>query len=78
MSTIYGSVEPYEQILKAATELMESYEYASKDDYEPWDDCDGRDMAPELYRWAKNVAEQAESYIRMNSSYSAINGGEDW
>ena len=78
MSTIYGSVEPYEQILKAATEIMKNYEYASKEDYEPWDDCDGRDMAPEVYLWAKNVADQAERYIEMNSRNTPINGGEDW
>ena len=78
MSTIYGSVEPYEKILVAATEIMKDYEYTQADDYEPWDDCDGRDMAPELYRWAKRVAEDAEYYIRMNSSNTPINGGEDW
>ena len=78
MSVIYGSVKPFEQILRAAQEIMDGYEYAAADDYEPWDDCDGRDLAPELYRWAKSVAEQAEDYIRMNSSNAPINGGENW
>ena len=78
MSVIYGSVEPFERILQAACEIRRAYEYASGSDYEPWDDCDGRDMAPELYRWAVRVENEAEDYIRMNSSNAAINGGENW
>lgn len=78
MSTIYGSVEPFEQILKAASEIRRAYEYTQADDYEPWDDCDGRDLAPELYRWAERIENEAEDYIRMNSINTPINGGENW
>ena len=78
MSTIYGSVEPFEKILSAANEIMQAYEYASADDYEPWDDCDGRDLAPELYRWAKKIVDDAEYYIRINSENTPVNGGENW
>ena len=33
MSVIYGSVEPFEQILRAAQELMDGYEYAAAETY---------------------------------------------
>ena len=78
MSVIYGSVEPYERILMAAEEIMKSYQYTQEEDYEPWDDCDGRDLAPVLYDWARRVSEDAERYILMNSCNTPINGGEDW
>ena len=78
MRIIYGSVEPFEQILKAASEIRMSYEYTQAEDYEPWDDCDGRDPAPELYRWAARIENDAEHYILMNYSNAPVNGGENW
>lgn len=78
MSIIYSSVKPFEEIKKAAQEIMEHYEYTQAEDYEPWDDCDGRDMAPELYQWAKRIADDAEQYIAINSDNAPINGGENW
>ena len=74
----YGDTKPFEQILTAANQIMDDFHYVTADDYEPWDDCDGPDMAPQIYEWAKNVARDAEYYLHDNSSYAPINGGEDW
>jgi hypothetical protein len=69
MAIIYGSIKPYEKILEAANEILEQYNYTQEDDYEPWDDCDGRDLAPHLYKWAEKLHDDAEYYLRLNSSY---------
>ena len=63
MATIYGDVKPFENIAKSAYEIMERYEYTQSEDYEPSDDCDGRDIAPELYEWAKRIAKEADYYL---------------
>jgi len=74
----YGDTKPFIDIYKAASEIMEAFQDAASDDYEVWDDCDGRDLDPDIYDWARNVAEQAVSWIQCNSSNMPINGGEDW
>lgn len=74
----YGDTKPFEQIIDAAHQIMSNFDHVSADDYEPWDDCDGPDLDPEIYEWANKVAEDAEYYLHNNSSYTPINGGEDW
>lgn len=77
-SIVYGSIEPFQRIANAASELMERYEYVTEEDYEPWDDCDGKDLAPGIYQWAEKILEDANYYIQNSSSNSPINGGERW
>lgn len=77
-SVWYGDTQPFMDIIAAASKIRERLEYVTDDDYEPYDDCDGRDLNPELYEWAKKVESEAEDWITCNSSYSPINGGEDW
>lgn len=74
----YGDTKPFEQIIYAANKIMQDFEHANAEDYEPSDDCDGADLKPQIYQWAKKIADEAESYIYSNSSYTPINGGEDW
>ena len=74
----YGDTKPFEQIIDAANKIMQNFEHVNAEDYEPWDDCDGADLDPQIYQWAKKVADDAEYYMRSNSSYTSINGGEDW
>lgn len=70
MAIIYGDAKPYEEIMKAAEEILARYEYTQEEDYEPWDDCDGKDLAPELYKWATKLKEDAEYYLSLNSKYN--------
>ncbi len=63
MATIYGDVKQFESILKSARQIMERYEYTQEEGYEPLDDCDGRDLAPEFYEWAKRIAKEADYYL---------------
>ena len=77
-STLYCNTKPFENIISAANTIMESFNYVNDEDWEPNDDCDGRDLAPYVYEWAKKVSEDAEYWLRHNSSYSSINGGENW
>ena len=74
----YGDTKPFEQIIDAANKIMQNFEHVNAEDYEPWDDCDGADLDPQIYQWAKKVADDAEYYMRSNSSHTSINGGEDW
>lgn len=74
----YGDIKPFETIAAEAQKIVEKFEYAQSDDYDDLGDCDGPDITPQIYKWAKNVAEQAEYWLRSNSRYTSINGGEDW
>ena len=77
-STLYCDTQPFKDIYRAATQIMEKFEYTQKDEYEPWDDCDGRDLSPEVYQWAKKIADEAEDWLQYNSTNQSINGGENW
>ena len=77
-STLYCDTKPFEDIIKATNTILEKFEYVNDEDWEPSDDCDGRDLTPEVYNWAKKVREDAEDWLRQTSAYSPINGGEDW
>ena len=77
-SVWYGDTKPFEAIVSAANAIMKSNEHTVQDDYEGWDDGDGRDFGPDLYRWAERVCNEAEEWTRYNSSNSSINGGENW
>lgn len=74
----YGDTKPFVQILKAASEIRQKYEYSNNEDYEPFDDCDGRDLSYDIYLWAKKIEDEAENWINRNSSNASINGGENW
>lgn len=74
----YGDTKPFEQIIDAANKIMQDFEHVNAEDYEPSDDCDGADLDPQIYQWAKKVAYDAEDYLHSNSSYTSINGGETW
>lgn len=74
----YGSVKPFQEIVKAAEQIIQNFSYVDSDDYEPNDDCDGPSLAPLIYDWAKKVKDNAEYFIMDNSSFSSINGHEDW
>lgn len=74
----YGSTKPFEDIIRAASKICDNFDHVNGDDYEPWDDCDGPDLDPQIYRWAERVKDEAEYWLQENSSYGSINGGEDW
>ena len=74
----YGDVKPFQTIISAANEIMDKFGHTQDDNYDGIGDCDGSDIAPQIYEWAKNVAEDAEDWLRYNSSHTSINGGEDW
>ena len=74
----YGDTKPFEQIIDAANKIMQHFEYANAEDYDPWDGCDGADLAPQIYQWAEKVADDAGYYMRSHSSNTPVNGGEDW
>ena len=64
----YGDIKPFKSIYAAASKLRQEFEYANAEDYEPWDDCDGADLAPLIYRWAKKVEDEAYDWMNYNSS----------
>lgn len=74
----YGDEKPFNTIIKAANEIMNKFDYTQDDNYDGMGDCDGPDITPEIYKWAKDVAYNAEYWLRYNSKYTSINGGEDW
>ncbi len=74
----YGDEKPFQTIISAANEIVDKFDYTQDDNYDEIGDCDGPDIVPQIYRWAKNVAETAEYWLRYNSRYVPINGGEDW
>ena len=72
----YGDTSPFEEIYKNADKICSSLEdRVNSEDYEEWGDdfSYGR-----MYEWAKKVRDDAEEYIRCNSHYTSINGGENW
>ena len=76
-STLYGDTKPFEEIRRAANQIMDRFQYTQEDNYEDMSD-DGVDMDNYVYQWAKKVAEDADYYISLHSSRRPINGGEDW
>ena len=73
-STWYGDTKPFETIYNAANQIVEQLDYVNDDYEESGDDYSyGR-----MYNWAVRVRDDAEYYIRENSSNTPINGGEDW
>lgn len=74
----YGDEKPFQTIISAANEIVDKFDYTQDDNYDDIGDCDGPDITPQIYKWAKNVAEGAEYWLRYNSRYTPINGGEDW
>ena len=77
-STLYCDTQPFQDIINAANTIKDTFEYVNDEDWEPDDDCDGRDLTPYVYNWAKKVSEEAEDWLHHTSSYTSINGGEDW
>lgn len=73
----YGSVKPFQEIVKAAEQIIQDFGYVDSDDYEQNDDCDGPSSAPLIYDWAKKVKDDAEYWIMDNSSFSPISR-EGW
>lgn len=73
----YGDTKPLENIIQMADEIISNYEYVNEPDYEDRSD-DGYDMDAQLYEWATKVRNEAEEWIRLNSSNASINGGENW
>ena len=74
----YGDVKPFQTIISAANEIMNKFGYTQDEDYDDIGDCDGPDIALQIYDWAKTVVDDAEDWLRYNSSHTPINGGEDW
>ena len=74
----YGDEKPFQTIISAANEIVDKFDYTQDDNYDDIGDCDGPDITPQIYKWAKNVAEGAEYWLIYNSRYTPINGGEDW
>ena len=63
---------------KTCNEIMDKFGYTQDENYDDIGDGDGPDIAPQIYEWAKTVVEDAEYWLRYNSSNTSINGGEDW
>ena len=76
-STLYGDIKPFEEIYRAANQIMDRFQYTQENDYEDMSD-DGAATDFYVYQWAKKVAEDADYYINIHSSRQSINGGEDW
>ena len=74
----YGDEKPFQTILSAANEIIDKFAYTQENDYDDIGDCDGPDITPQIYKWAEDVAYNAEKWLRYNSRYTSINGGEDW
>lgn len=74
----YGNLKPFKAIQNAAFQIMKNFEYVNNEDYEPDDDCDGRDLSYDIYQWAKRIEEEADRWITKNSDNTPINGGENW
>lgn len=73
--TWYGDTKPFEIIYNAADQIVQKLNYVNDNDYdEAGDDYSYRRM----YDWAVKVRDDAEYFIRENSSNTSINGGEDW
>ena len=48
-STLYGDVKPFEEIYRAANQLMDRFRYTQENDYEDMSD-DGVDMDSYVYQ----------------------------
>jgi hypothetical protein len=77
-SCLYCDPQPFQEIYAAAEKICGEYEYVNNEDWEPSDDCDGRDLSYDVYSWAERIKREAEYWIQRNSSNTPINGGEDW
>lgn len=76
-STLYGDIKPFEEIYRAANQIMDRFQYTQENDYEDMsDDGSGTDFY--VYQWAKKVAEDADYYLNCHSTFRPINGGENW
>ena len=73
--TWYGDIKPFEKIYNAANQIIHNLEYINNDNYEEVGDDYSYDS---MYNWAIKVRDDAEYYIRNNSSNTSINGGEEW
>ena len=63
-STLYGDTKPFEEIYRAANQIMDRFQYTQEDDYEDMSD-DGAATDFYVYKWAKKVAEDADYYISL-------------
>ena len=63
-STLYGDNKPFEEIYRAANQIMDRFQYTQEDDYEDMSD-DGAATDFYVYKWAKKVAEDADYYISL-------------
>lgn len=64
--------------MESCQKIMDDYDYVNDEDWEPNDDCDGSDLSWDVYNWAKRTYDNAESWLHNCSSFTSINGGEDW
>lgn len=71
----WGDTKPLETIMMAASQITRKFENDYSEDYE-FDDDERAKL--DLYRWAKQVEDKAEEFIRYNADNVPINGGEDW
>ena len=71
----WGDTKPLETIMMAANQITRKFENDYSEDYE-FDDDERAKL--DLYRWAKQVEDNAEEFIRYNADNVPINGGEDW
>lgn len=72
----HGDTKPFETIYQMADKIVNSLEArVANENYEEWDD----DFSySRMYEWAKRVRDDAEEYMRYNSQFTSINGGENW
>ena len=77
-STWYGDTKPLEIIYNASEEIIKKLEYVNNSDYEFDGDAGSFDYYRDMYDWAVKVRDDAEKYIHRNSSFTSINGGENW
>ena len=74
MSGWWGDTKPLEEIYNLASQIAR--EYRMDFDNNEYDESDRARF--DLYKWAENVAEEAEKFIHCEAHNTSINGGENW
>ena len=70
----WGDTKPLEEIYHLASQIAETYQ----PDFDN-NDYDEDDRARfDLWKWAKDVATEAEKFIHCEAHNTSINGGADW
>lgn len=71
----YGDDKPLKQIISQCNQILKGLSEFDNPDYE----FDADEKARfDLYKWVKEVIDQAEEWIQCNADNVSINGGEDW